>query len=173
LTKLDVDKAQDELVSSPDGTPSFITVEDRLRASMVSPGAAKFPFMHIGRDGGGTYSGHASAANSDAEDVYDRDEDDRNNDADNDEENPRKGLASRIARAKGAINGGTRNGSLAGRLDDGDKYANESGMGRGAHADRLGDAGSCSDPEDDANNSMDDLLTKADAEERSVQGSVY
>ncbi|GAB0137408.1 hypothetical protein EsDP_00005673 [Epichloe bromicola] len=53
----------DEILSSPDGTPSFITAEDRLR-SLKSP--RRHP--HVGRDFGGTYSGHgSSAAGSDSD----------------------------------------------------------------------------------------------------------
>lgn len=59
---IDVTRACEDVVSSPDGTPSFISAEDRLRG-LRSP-----QMMHVGRDGGGTYSGHASVANSDAED---------------------------------------------------------------------------------------------------------
>lgn len=100
---IDTLKAREELVSSPDGTPSFITVEDRLRSQLRSPtmglhshshhssphpshhchhrhhhhhshacsrsrsvggnsSTAHHDIMHlhVGRDGGGTYSGHAS-----------------------------------------------------------------------------------------------------------------
>ncbi|KAL7623932.1 hypothetical protein AAE478_005489 [Parahypoxylon ruwenzoriense] len=55
---IDVTKAQEENVSSPDGTPSFITIEDRLRNALKTP--QKSSFLHTGRDFGGTYSGHAS-----------------------------------------------------------------------------------------------------------------
>ncbi|OTA74499.1 hypothetical protein M434DRAFT_402712 [Hypoxylon sp. CO27-5] len=55
---IDVTKAQEEVVSSPDGTPSFITIEDRLRNALKTP--QKSTFLHTGRDFGGTYSGHAS-----------------------------------------------------------------------------------------------------------------
>ncbi|KAG4220114.1 hypothetical protein PC116_g31407, partial [Phytophthora cactorum] len=58
LPHIDVTKAQDEVVSSPDGTPSFITIEDRLRNALKTP--QKSTFLHLGRDFGGTYSGHAS-----------------------------------------------------------------------------------------------------------------
>ncbi|PTB66477.1 phosphoglycerate mutase-like protein [Trichoderma citrinoviride] len=53
-------RAFDDIVSSPDGTPSFITAEDRIRH-------IKATHMHVGRDAGGTYSGHASLAGSDTE----------------------------------------------------------------------------------------------------------
>ncbi|KAI1210388.1 phosphoglycerate mutase-like protein [Annulohypoxylon truncatum] len=55
---IDVTKAQEEVVSSPDGTPSYITIEDRLRNALKTP--QKSTFLHTGRDFGGTLSGHAS-----------------------------------------------------------------------------------------------------------------
>ncbi|KAL2134640.1 hypothetical protein VTI74DRAFT_11297 [Chaetomium olivicolor] len=59
---IDVTKARDEIVSSPDGTPSFISVDDRLRSRIRSPNAPPRPLvpaqLHVGRDFGGTYSGH-------------------------------------------------------------------------------------------------------------------
>ncbi|KAH0490433.1 hypothetical protein TgHK011_001901 [Trichoderma gracile] len=60
-------RAFDDIVSSPDGTPSFITAEDRIRH-------IKAAHMHVGRDAGGTYSGHASLAGSDAEASDDEDD---------------------------------------------------------------------------------------------------
>ncbi|AEO71363.1 uncharacterized protein THITE_50845 [Thermothielavioides terrestris NRRL 8126] len=77
--QIDVAKARDEIVSSPDGTPSFISVDDRLRSRLKSPnmppprplGAAH---LHVGRDFGGSYSGHNSAASDDA-DSYSSEED--------------------------------------------------------------------------------------------------
>ncbi|KAM0251116.1 hypothetical protein ACHAQJ_008322 [Trichoderma viride] len=57
---IDVARAFDESVSSPDGTPSFITAEDRIRH-------IKAAHLHLGRDFGGTYSGHPSIAGSDTE----------------------------------------------------------------------------------------------------------
>ncbi|OAA46401.1 phosphoglycerate mutase family domain protein [Metarhizium rileyi] len=54
-------RGADDAVSSPDGTPSYITAEDRLRA-------LKSPRLHLGRDFGGTYSGHTSLAGSDDSD---------------------------------------------------------------------------------------------------------
>lgn len=59
---IDVSRTFDEgTVSSPDGTPSFISAEDRLR-SIKSP-----HHMHVGRDGGGTWSGHPSIAGTDSD----------------------------------------------------------------------------------------------------------
>ncbi|PON20441.1 phosphoglycerate mutase [Trichoderma gamsii] len=57
---IDLARAIDGTVSSPDGTPSFITAEDRIRH-------IKATHLHVGRDGGGTYSGHPSIAGSDSD----------------------------------------------------------------------------------------------------------
>ncbi|KAL2155338.1 hypothetical protein VTH82DRAFT_79 [Thermothelomyces myriococcoides] len=59
--QIDVARAREEVVSSPDGTPSFISVEDRLRSRLMSPNMPPPPIgmdkFNIGRDFGGTYSG--------------------------------------------------------------------------------------------------------------------
>lgn len=57
---LEKTQSLDDIISSPDGTPSFITAEDRARN-------LKSPHLHVGRDFGGTYSGHASLAESDSD----------------------------------------------------------------------------------------------------------
>lgn len=57
---IDLARAIDGSVSSPDGTPSFITAEDRIRH-------IKATHLHVGRDFGGTYSGHPSVAGSDSD----------------------------------------------------------------------------------------------------------
>jgi len=54
---LDVQKSLNEVVSSPDGTPSFISVEDRLRSRLKSPNNL---FLSAGRDFGGSVSGAGS-----------------------------------------------------------------------------------------------------------------
>ncbi|KAF3014471.1 hypothetical protein G7054_g1521 [Neopestalotiopsis clavispora] len=159
--KIDISRAREEIVSSPDGTPSFITVEDRLRY-MKSP-----KFLHVGRDFGGTHSG----ANSDAE---------------MSEDDARQRLANIAARVKPTNGTAGANGNSNG---ENGKYLNESGMGRGAHANRLGDAPasrSCSNDgsedggdERDDNGDVDDHeneeedLDKAEKEDRSIRGSVY
>ncbi|POR37399.1 Broad-range acid phosphatase DET1 [Tolypocladium paradoxum] len=51
--EIEVTRTPEEVLSSPDGTPSSIT--------------AKSPHLHVGRDFGGTYSGHASLASSDTD----------------------------------------------------------------------------------------------------------
>ncbi|KAB5585928.1 histidine phosphatase superfamily [Coniochaeta sp. 2T2.1] len=87
--QIDITKAREDVVSSPDGTPSFISVEDRLRNGLKSPGHGTHTpqddsddghshthhhrrhhhhhLLHVGRDGGGTYSGHNSVAASDVD----------------------------------------------------------------------------------------------------------
>ncbi|KAK9424673.1 putative Histidine phosphatase superfamily [Seiridium unicorne] len=160
--KIDVTRAREEIVSSPDGTPSFITVEDRLRNHMKSP-----KFLHVGRDFGGTRSG----ANSDTE---------------MSEDDARQRLASIAARVK-HTNG--INGSGAGNSKgENGKYQTESGMGRGAHANRLGDApasrNSSVDGSEDGGDEREengdadeheneDELDRAEREERSVRECVY
>ena len=65
--QIDVTRSREEIVSSPDATPSFITPEDRMR-SEISPPPAPKSFLHLGRDFGGTYSGHTSDADSSEDD---------------------------------------------------------------------------------------------------------
>ncbi|KAI0181402.1 phosphoglycerate mutase-like protein [Hypoxylon sp. FL1284] len=107
---IDVTKAQEEMVSSPDGTPSYITVEDRLRNVLKTP--QKSTFLHTGRDFGGTYSGHGS------------EEEVSENDA-------RAQLAARAARVKNGERSGVVNGVVNGR---------EVSRSRHSHANKLGDA---------------------------------
>lgn len=69
---VDVQKSLDDVVSSPDGTPSFISVEDRMRNRLKSPAnIADVHHMllvkHAGRDFGGSASGNTSQAGSDTE----------------------------------------------------------------------------------------------------------
>lgn len=105
--EIEVTRTLEEVLSSPDGTPSFITAEDRLRA-------LKSPHLHVGRDFGGTYSGHASIAGSDT-------------DGSSDEAQRRHRVASINARIRSAHGGGTddRHGdtndrAFANRLGDAD-----------------------------------------------------
>lgn len=170
--RVDVIKAREEIVSSPDGTPSFISVEDRLRGHLKSPGAGPgdtrddsgddhgqyqryqahnhHRLLHVGRDGGGTYSGRNSAAASDA----DSSEDEHNR------RHRRPAAAALPLRPR------------LGSVPDADGKRRDSRMGRGTKANRLGDAPYSSDGESDE-------LDEAEAEveldkvERSVQGSVY
>ncbi|KAH9908026.1 phosphoglycerate mutase-like protein [Xylariomycetidae sp. FL2044] len=141
--EIDVTRARDEVVSSPDGTPSFITIEDRLRNSLKSP--QKSSFLHVGRDFGGTYSGHTSVDVSE--------EDMSENDA-------RQRLASKAARVKIGDKAGPSPMSW-----EPSKYHTH------AHANRLGDAHSDQGSED-AEDEADDL-DKAEREDKSLRGSVY
>ncbi|KAI0200616.1 histidine phosphatase superfamily [Astrocystis sublimbata] len=149
---IDVTKAREELVSSPDGTPSFITIEDRLRhKSLMTP--RKNPYLYVGRDFGGTYSGHAS-------------EEDLDNMSESD---ARERLATKAARVKT----GERSGGAGLTKDGAGAGASASSH---AHANRLGDAPSNSDRgsdgDDDSYGLVEDL-DKAEQEDKSVQGSVY
>lgn len=150
---IDVVKAREEIVSSPDGTPSFITIEDRLRHNSNTP--KKSVYLHVGRDFGGTYSGHASE-----EDLSESD--------------ARKRLATKAARVKnGDKNATTPSGSTSSTSSKdscGNKYSS-----RHAHANRLGDAPSNSeDPgSDDGSYEAEEDLDKAEHEDKSILGSVY
>ena len=135
---------EDEELSSPDGTPSFISAEDRLRS-------LRSPLMHIGRDGGGTYSGHASLSGSD----------------DESSDEGRNGKERIDVVLPGEEPGG---GLKAG------KYVGESGMGRGAMAHRLGDNSDEGSREGSPRGSPKAeiaRLERLEREEKSVRGSVY
>lgn len=180
---IDVTKARDDVVSSPDGTPSFISVEDRLR-HLKSPtehhhnhNHNHYPdrLLHIGRDGGGTYSGHNSVAASDA-------------DSSEDEHHRRRRMAAAI-RPKITTPGGGSTFLSVNENNDGDdaddekhdsshghmKERDHSRMGRGMRANRLGDAPHSSDGEHeaDAEPEPDDEMSPEETHEKSVQGSVY
>lgn len=63
---IDVNKSRDDPVSSPDSTPSFISVDARLRGQdMKSPPTHRL--HNRGRDFGGSHSGRNSRATSDAD----------------------------------------------------------------------------------------------------------
>lgn len=144
--QIDVTRAQDvDDNSSPDGTPSFISAEDRLR-SLASP------HLHIGRDGGGTYSGHASLSGSDDELSAD--------------EASRKREIEREARHEDEVEERNKGPALKA------KYIDESGMGRGANAHRLGDW-SFENSEDGSRAASPEELERIEREETSVRGSVY
>lgn len=167
IPEIDVTKAREDIVSSPDGTPSFITIDDRLRAHLKSPHTTKPSFLHVGRDFGGTHSGHGS-------------------DAEMSEDDAKRRLAEIAARVKGGNTHGNVNTNGNGPLSSKDvagkseKYLAESGMGRGVHANRLGDApASCSDQGSDGGDERDDReeadddLAKEEREDKSLRGSVY
>ena len=149
---LDVQKSLDEQVSSPDGTPSFISIEDRLRSRIKSPKNELLSHMHLGRDFGGSASGNTSLAGSDAE--FSAEEDLRR-------------------KVSGDGKGTHGKGSLLARGNEREHRKilaqvgrKESGMGRGAMADALGDQ---SDVGSDAGSEAE--LTRE--EEGTVRGDVY
>lgn len=194
---IDVSKAREEAVSSPDGTPSFISVDDRLRAQdMKSPPAHR---LHArGRDFGGSYSGQNSRANSDA----DSSEDERTR-------LQRRRMLAAADRGEGKAAGASpssRQLDVVTGIDNlllGDDAAkrDQSGMGRHTMANRLGDSpvsssesGCCEnghhaaehheeehaddEREKNADREVDELsdlgdLDKAEMEDRSIKGSVY
>lgn len=150
LPDIDISRSRDELVSSPDGTPSYISLEDRLRSTPTPQ--LKTHYLHVGRDGGGTWSGHASE-----EEVSEREIS---------EEDARRRLANRAERVKH----GERSGL------NGSKAMPSSLPIRVAHAPRLGDAPNRSDDgasDGDEGDVSDQEQTSAEREERSVRGSVY
>ncbi|KAI1179635.1 histidine phosphatase superfamily [Nemania sp. FL0916] len=147
---IDVTKARDEAVSSPDGTPSYITIEDRLRHNLSVP--KKTSFLHVGRDFGGTYSGHASEEDLSESDARER-------------------LATKAARVRNGDRNGaslTLNGS-GGKDSSATKFSS-----RHALANKLGDAPSNSDQgSDDGSYEAEEDLDKAEQEDKSLRGSVY
>ncbi|KAG6360296.1 hypothetical protein INS49_011353 [Diaporthe citri] len=191
--QIDVAKAREETVSSPDGTPSFISVDDRLRAQdMKSPPAngktplAILPLLSArGRDFGGTHSGQSSDVDSS--------EDDRARQR-KQSSLGLKVVTSRVAEMSLNADGDSAPGS--GKRD-------QSGMGRGTMANRLGDSpvssssGCCEEhhhqlgehnnenehadderekgngDEDDADEISDAEIDTAEREDRSIKGSVY
>ena len=163
--QIDVSRAKEEDVSSPDGTPSFISAEDRANP-------LKSPYLHVGRDFGGTYSGHASLANSDTE----------FSDDDAARKHRLASIAARVKTGTAVVTNGVQLSKQTALLQK--KERDQSRMGRGALANRLGDAHSSSDVGSDADHDgeaevgdegidVDDDLAKAEKEDRSIAGSVY
>lgn len=174
---IDVTKACEDIVSSPDGTPSFISAEDRLRG-------LRSPDMHVGRDGGGTYSGHASVSNSDVEDHSEDDSRGRGGSGRHSKARVAS-LAAQLQRLP--LSNGSDRGHVNGKgpvkisgeevNTREDKYLDDYGMRPGSRANRLGDARSndaCSDcgaPREPR--AEDDDLANAEAKDKSIEGSVY
>jgi hypothetical protein len=156
---VDVNKSLEEMVSSPDGTPSFISVEDRLRSRLKSPNT-RGDLSHLivksgGRDFGGSASGNTSQAGSDTE-LSVSEEDAKRHIAHNGK--------SVLAYRAGAGHGkglGSKNLS---------RGREESAMGRSAMADALGDQ---VDVGSDAGSEGEHEMDEKEKEERSVRGSVY
>jgi hypothetical protein len=130
---IDVPKGLVDVVSSPDGTPTFISITQRLRES-----PKKDLLVAAGRDFGGSASGNTSLENSDTEG-----------------EEKRRAGEEKARQRRQVI-----------RAD------RESGMGRGALADALGDQ---SDVGSDAGSErgVEIGIRTLKLEEGSVQGSVY
>lgn len=178
---IDITKAREEVVSSPDGTPSFISIEDRLRNHLKSPSAPPRPHghsLHIGRDGGGTYSGHSSSETESSEDE-------------------------RRKNVKAKTSSGGLTPHAVHPVPHRHPSRDQSQMGRGAKANRLGDHPPSSDgeheadgehepdcEEDEENSSQEqeegarltesikkkqslENLADAEKEDRSLRGSVY
>jgi hypothetical protein len=158
---VDVQRSLDEVISSPDGTPSFITVDGRLRNHLKSPALNKDNLLvKGGRDFGGSASGNTSQAGSDTEFSA--------------EEDARK----RLAHGRGFPHAKS------------DKRE-QSGMRRSAMADALGDqvdvgsdAGSEAELDAEEPGEMEeslaclekeslDGLEKAEKRDKSLRGSVY
>ncbi|KAH8842499.1 hypothetical protein MCOR07_008571 [Pyricularia oryzae] len=185
---IDIDRARDEVVSSPDGTPSFISVDVRLRSQVESPNN-KPPFLHVGRDFGGTYSGHTSDADS-SEDETARSRIARAKLQSQKSSNlsatvtmdPRtKAGASTVDGAADAVKPCCHHGkasidsaaATATTIGNGTNSTKEtkngdkrdrSIMGRGAYANRLGDAPHCDHHQHDHDHSDPDLQEKQDNE---------
>ncbi|KAK4228462.1 broad-range acid phosphatase DET1 [Podospora fimiseda] len=132
---IDVTKARDEVVSSPDGTPSFISVDDRLRNHLKSPSTAPLHYSlhhhHVGRDFGGTFSGHSSVASGDEDVDSSEDERHRHRMHINSLLKPSNGNGGSSS-PESPISSSNGNGPFLG-------VRNHSRMGRGMRAHRLGD----------------------------------
>lgn len=134
--QIDLTKTCEDAVSSPDGTPSFITVDARLRAQdLKSPPVDR---LHArGRDFGGSYSGQNSRANSDA----DSSEDERLR-----QQRRRMLAALQSGNGKAATEplAPPRQLEIVTQLDtlllSDDKTGTRDGMGRHTKANRLGDS---------------------------------
>lgn len=172
---VDVEKSLDEMVSSPDGTPSFISVEDRLRSRIKSPNTSVRGELSLsnlllktgGRDFGGSTSGVEtdghSHPGSDTE-VSVSEEDVKQRSA----KNGKMGLAHRTGAGHGKVLGAKGSGLKTGKTRE------ESGMGRSAMADALGDQVDVgSDAGSEGEHEIEDHLDEQERLEKSVRGSVY
>ena len=171
---VDVQKSLDEAVSSPDGTPSFIGIEDRLRSRKSPKQGDSLLVKAAGRDFGGSASGNTSQAGSDTE--FSAEEDTRKRLAKGKsvgiESLLRRGGLAGIGKGHGVGNTSAGyNGNGNGNGSATRKGREESGMGRGAMADALGDQ---SDVGSDGGSEAElEDLRAAEKEDKSVKGSVY
>ncbi|KAF4979208.1 hypothetical protein FZEAL_4542 [Fusarium zealandicum] len=140
-------------VSDANETPSVISANDHIES----------PYLHVGRDGGGTYSGHTSAAETD-------------NDSSEDEQVSLQRIASLNAHLKSFSEKGpgtSNNGAPPKAGPEHLKYAAEKdGPGEFARSNRLGDASPESSSEGEEAELLEDL-DQAENEDRSIHGSVY
>ncbi|KAG6084519.1 hypothetical protein E4U30_006831 [Claviceps sp. LM220 group G6] len=131
--------------SFPDGTPALPARDEHRRKS-------SYRALHIGRDFGGTYSGHTSTAGSD-DDTASCDE------------------RATLQRESGS-GSGSGSGSRTGKRKAGDMrgadLTDEESRRAGRYANRLGDAS----PQPEACSELEDL-DEAERKDRSLRGSVY
>lgn len=133
--------------SSPDGTPSFISTDDRMRS-------LESPHIYIGRDGGGTYSGHTSVVDSDT-DV-------------SEDENQNTLGSSQNNHCQNHVNGTSDD------KTDPLAYKDDQGTAGGhRRSNRLGDASPDSSEDGDPESHDKEDLEQAEVEDRSIRGSVY
>jgi hypothetical protein len=182
---IDVTKAREEIVSSPDATPSFISANARLR----SPNG---PFLHVGRDGGGTYSGHTSDADSSEDELAQAHRRKLRLATTTTTNHHHHHRQQQHPNGNGTANGHAHHAHHKGVLAAVANGIQHLGLGprRKSMANRLGDAPHCSDCEhDEAGEHSDERepspppteslseaeaeLVRAEKEENSVAGSVY
>lgn len=158
---IDVQKSLDEVVSSPGGTPSFISIEDRLRSRLKSPRNDHLLLVkHAGRDFGGSASGNTSQAGSDTE--FSAEEEARKIFSMG--KKPGQGLRMTGMGGKADLEACADVGSGdAGRRE-------ESQMGRGVMADALGDQ---SEAGTGVEEELEEELEREEIEDKSVRGSIY
>lgn len=120
------------------------------------------PYLHKGRDGGGTYSGHTSAANTD-------------DDASEDGDLSLHRVASLNAHNKSIKDSATvsatngTNGTTPNGHPDKLTYRDENGTSEHRRTNRLGDAS----PDSSVGSPEPEDLDEAEKEDRSIRGSVY
>lgn len=155
----------EEPLSSPEGgqdIPSPFSIDDERREFSLSTTTTRFSHLHVGRDGGGTYSGHASTVGSDTE--VSEDEHHRHHPRHRRVESLDAQI--RIANAE----------SLQAQLEReaaADKVSqNDNGLERCEFANRLGDVPPEGEEDSDSDPEPEDL-DKAEKEDRSIRGSVY
>ncbi|EEU45890.1 uncharacterized protein NECHADRAFT_78831 [Fusarium vanettenii 77-13-4] len=129
-------------------TPSIISSEDHVQS----------PYLHVGRDGGGTYSGHTSAAETD--------------DSSEDENTSLQRIASLNAHLKTLADKNSNNGAPPKAGPERLTYATDkNGPAEFPRSNRLGDASPESSSEGEGERLED--LDHAEHEDRSIHGSVY